>query len=123
MGAGESASDEFLFPLVGGSFDPVSDALDARGRRDRHYRRRPLHGVRPHPIALGEITGTPTPLLVDPTGRTIGLQGTAVTVSAAAQIFDGFGRLYEDRRGGDKHQDAVNAGETLGTVFLSAQAE
>jgi hypothetical protein len=161
MGAREPATDEFVFPLTGGSFDPVSDALSARGRGVIALRQRimvdelvvgsaevtlaepslqlpstleveatgnsdsvPFMSFALSSIGFGELAGAAGALTVDPTGRALGLHETTVTVSAAgARTLNGFRQLYEDRRGGDKQQDTVNAGETLGTVFLSAQAE
>lgn len=76
-------------------------------------------------IGIGSTTVAPGELIVDPAAHTVALPRnvTVMLSSIGAEVLDGFRRLFESTREEARPQDEIRAGEPLGTVSFSAQAE
>jgi hypothetical protein len=85
----------------------------------------PLNVGSPGRIEIGTTTVAPGELAVDPVARTVALPRnvTVMLSSIGAEVLDGFRRLFESTREEARPQDEIRAGEPLGTVSFSAQAE
>jgi hypothetical protein len=73
---------------------------------------------------IGDLLGPTSAFSVDQSARRVALLATPVVITpVAAQALDGFRKLCENRERESKPQDEIKAGEPLGSVSFSAQAE
>jgi hypothetical protein len=74
--------------------------------------------------AVGDLLGPASTFSGDTAGRSVALRATPVVITpVAAAALDGFRQLYENRKREERPGDEIKAGEPLGTVSFSAQAE